>query len=50
MHRDLGPLDTFSTRPEAILAMLDVLRDEPDWGDELWVELFSLVVAEPSER
>ncbi|MDQ3857162.1 MAG: hypothetical protein M3327_01735 [Actinomycetota bacterium] len=50
MHREYGPGDTFFTRGEAILAMLDALQDEPDMRDELWVERFSLVVAEPSER
>lgn len=45
-----GPLETFFTRAEAIAAMIELLRGEPDLSDELYVERFRLVVAEPSER
>ncbi len=50
MHREYGPGETFSTREEAILAMAEALQDESALRDETWVERFSLVVAEPSER
>ncbi len=50
-HAERGSIDTFLTRTEAIYAMHDFLQREPDSRrDDLWVETFRLVVAEPAER
>jgi len=46
MHREAGPVSTFTTREEAEAELEAVLEDEPTWRPDLWVEPFGLVVAE----
>lgn len=50
VHRTAGPLVAFPTPYEAGREMARVLMDEPDWLDELSLDRFDVVVAEPSER
>ncbi len=50
VHREAGPLLTFTSREEARRELADVLRDEPTWAEDLWVEPFEVVVADPPER
>ncbi len=49
-HADDGPLQTFFTRAEAIAVMLDLVHGDPELKEELYVDRFSLVVADSSER
>ena len=49
MHREAGPLATFTTPAEAEEELAAVLEDEPDWRPDLWVEPFELVVAEHAD-
>jgi hypothetical protein len=44
VHRNFGPVSTFGTREDAKQELDDVLRDEPTWADDLWIEPFVLVV------
>ena len=44
VHRDAGPIATFTKREEAEAELAAVLEDEPGWVDDLWVEPFELVV------
>ena len=44
MHREAGPLATFTTRAEAKAELAAVLDDEPTWVDDLGVEPFELVI------
>jgi hypothetical protein len=44
MHREAGPVSTFTTLGEAEAELEAVLEDEPGWVDDLWVEPFELVV------
>jgi hypothetical protein len=44
---EAGPLSTFTSREEAEEELAAILRDEPDWLGDVWVESFELVVAEP---
>jgi len=46
VHREAGPVSTFTTRDEAEAELAAVLEDEPDWRPDLWVEPFRLVVTE----
>lgn len=46
VHREAGPLSTFTTLEEAEAELAAVLEDEPGWLPELWVEPFVLVVGE----
>jgi hypothetical protein len=39
-HRKYGPLSTFLTFEDAQQTMADVIRDEPDWTDDLRVVPF----------
>ena len=48
MHREAGPVSTFTTREEAKDELEAVLRDEPTWLTRVWIEPFTLVVARPS--
>jgi hypothetical protein len=50
VHREAGPLRTFTTREDAEAELERVFGDEPTWASELWVEPFEVVVACPSER
>jgi hypothetical protein len=45
VHRDTGPVRTFCSREEAEEELRVVLRDEPTWAGDLWVEAFELRVA-----
>ena len=45
VHRDTGPVETYLTAREAIEAMQEVLRDEPDRWADVWVEPFDFVLA-----
>jgi hypothetical protein len=44
VHRDYGPVSTFTTREDAEQELDDVLRDEPTWADDLRIEPSVLVV------
>ena len=46
VHRRAGPLATFLTLFEAKHELYEVLRDEPEWEGDVWVEPFEFVVAE----
>lgn len=46
VHREAGTVETYLTVEEAIAAMQDVLRDEPGWWADVWVEPFELVEAD----
>jgi len=46
VHRDAGPVETYLTAEEAVEAMQEVLRDEPTWWPDLWVEPFSFEVSD----
>lgn len=46
VHREAGPVSTFTTLAEAEAELAAVLEDEPDGRPDLWVEAFVLVVAE----
>jgi hypothetical protein len=50
VHREAGRLGTFLSRGEAEAARDDVLRDEPDWIEDLTVEPFDFIIAEHAER
>jgi hypothetical protein len=45
VHRDSGPVATYRTEDEAERALAAVLRDEPGWADEIYVEAFEFVVS-----
>jgi hypothetical protein len=47
VHRDAGPVCTFLTEDEAERERDLVLRDEPGWADDLWVEPFQLEITRP---
>jgi len=49
VHDECGPVEIFSTHRDAIRALHEVLRDEPDWGADLRVERFSVVGGEAAE-
>ena len=40
VHRDAGPLATFLTEAEAELERDEILNDEPEWADDVWIEPF----------
>ena len=44
VHREAGPVSTFTTREEAEAELAAVLEDAPDWRPDVWVE--PLVVSE----
>ncbi len=44
VHRDTGPVSTFTTREDAEEELDDMLAGEPTWADDLWIESFELVV------
>jgi len=44
IHVEDGPITTFVTREEAERELADVLRDEPGWAIDLWIEPFEFVV------
>ena len=46
VHRDAGPVASFTTWPEADEERQRMLDDEPGWVDDLWIEEFRVVVAE----
>ena len=46
VHREAGPVATFTTVAEAEAELKAVLEDEPAWRPDLWVEPFEVVVAE----
>ena len=35
VHREFGPISTFATQAEPQRDLEAVLRDEPDWAEEL---------------
>ena len=41
VHRTAGPLATFETREEAEREREDILEDDPEWADDVWIEPFS---------
>jgi hypothetical protein len=45
-HREAGALRTFLTRDEAEEEMRAVLRDEPEWAEDLCVDSFSLLASD----
>jgi hypothetical protein len=45
VHRVGGPVATYATEAEAQRGLEAVLRDEPDWVDDVWIEPFEFVVA-----
>jgi hypothetical protein len=47
VHGDAGPVATFTTEAEAQRELEAVLRDEPDWIEDLSIEPFELIVADP---
>jgi len=49
MHREAGPVSTFTTREEAKDELEAVLRDEPTWLTRVWIEPFTLVVVERAD-
>ena len=44
VHCDAGPLETFETREEAERELARVVKDEPTWADDLWIEPFEMVL------
>ena len=50
VHRDAGPLATFTTWQDAVEELRDVLSDEPAWSGELWIEPFELVLGRGHQR
>ena len=48
VHREAGPVKTYLNIYDAMKAMQEVLRDEPDWWQDVWAEPFHFVVEEPS--
>ena len=46
VHREAGPVSTFTTREEAEAELAAVLEDEPRWVAYLWIEPFTLTLAE----
>lgn len=50
MHRDDGPVGSFLTPYEAGRALATMLLEEPERLDDVWLEPFELVVAEPAAR
>jgi hypothetical protein len=48
VHRDTGPVATYRTEAEAQRALEAVLRDEPDWEGDIYVEAFEFVVSAES--
>jgi hypothetical protein len=44
VHRDAGPVSTFTTGEDADQELTEVLRDEPTWADDLWIESVELIV------
>ena len=50
MHREHGPIGSFLTPYAAGRAMATMLLEEPDRLDDVWLEPFELVVAEPAAR
>jgi hypothetical protein len=49
MHREAGPVATFTTLNEAKDELEALLRDEPTWLTRVWIEPFTLVVVERAE-
>jgi hypothetical protein len=43
-HRENGPVATYETEEEARRDLEAVLRDEPDWVDQMFIEPFDFVV------
>lgn len=50
MHRQAGPLATFTTYEAAELELEDLLHEEPTWIAELWIEPFELVTVDEAKR
>jgi hypothetical protein len=48
VHRESGPVATYATEEQAQRTLEAVLRDEPDWVDDIYVEAFEFVV-QPDE-
>ena len=46
VHRASGPVATYATEEEAQRDLEAVLRDEPDWADDLYIEPIEFAVAE----
>lgn len=46
VHREAGPVCTYSTRELAQRDLEAVLRDEPDWKDDISIEVFEFVLQE----
>jgi hypothetical protein len=45
VHREEGPISTYLTKAKAERELEAVLRDEPDWADDLYIEPFEFVDA-----
>ena len=46
VHREAGPVSTFTTREEAEAELEAMLEDEPAWLPDVWVAPFELVVSD----
>jgi hypothetical protein len=44
VHREEGRLSTYMTEDQAQRELKAVLRDEPGWVDDVWIEQFEFVV------
>ena len=44
VHRETGPVATYATKEEAQRELEAVLRDEPDWADDIYIEQFEFIV------
>lgn len=44
VHRESGPVATYATEAEAQRDLAAVLRDEPGWVDDLYIERFEFTV------
>ncbi len=49
-HREHGPIGSYLTPYDAGRALASMLLEDPDRLDDVWLEPFELVVAEPAPR
>ncbi len=50
VHREVGPLATFTSYDEAVLELERVFWEEPTWLPDLWIEPFELIVVDEVEQ
>jgi len=46
VHREGGPVATYNSEAQARRSLEAVLRDEPDWVDDIWIEPFEFRVTD----